>query len=204
MLSGLPRSHGHSPRSRRSSRSDRGRRRATSASPAPLWTARQAGEDDQECAADPAPHARAWICSSRPGRRLRCGRQVSTPILTGPAMDHQSSSNSLGSAALQLWTIRDAMAADADRALGRVKAAGFSAVELAPLPPGLTPERLADCLARHGLAVVSIHGDLPTPANIDHWGDRPRVPVLEDHLARLAARPAIRLPRRGAGPGLGL
>ena len=34
--------------------------------------------------------------------------------------------------------------------------------------------------------------------------DRPRVPVLQDHLARLAARPAIRLPRRGAGPGIGL
>ena len=69
--------------------------------------------------------------------------------------------------ALQLWTIRDAIAADADRALPRVKAAGFSAVELAPLPPGLTPARLAECLARHDLAVVSIHGDLPTPANID-------------------------------------
>ena len=33
---------------------------------------------------------------------------------------------------------------------------------------------------------------------------RPRVPVLEDHLARLAARPAIRFPRRAEGPGLGL
>jgi sugar phosphate isomerase/epimerase len=84
-------------------------------------------------------------------------------------MDHQSSSNSLGSAALQLWTVRGAMEADADRALGRVRAAGFSAVEVAPLPPGLTPGRLAECLSRHGLSVVSIHGDLPTPANIDLW-----------------------------------
>ena len=81
--------------------------------------------------------------------------------------------------ALQLWTVRDAFAADADRALARVKAAGFSAVELAPLPPGLTPARLAELLARHGLAVVSIHGDLPTPATIGHWArTRPRVPVL--------------------------
>jgi sugar phosphate isomerase/epimerase len=71
--------------------------------------------------------------------------------------------------ALQLWTIREAMATDADRALGRAKAAGFSAVEIAPLPPGLTPERLAESLDRHDLAVVSIHGDLPTPANIDQW-----------------------------------
>lgn len=71
--------------------------------------------------------------------------------------------------ALQLWTIREAMATDADLALGRVKSAGFSAVEAAPVPPGLTPGRLAESLARHDLAVVSIHGDLPTPANIDLW-----------------------------------
>jgi sugar phosphate isomerase/epimerase len=56
---------------------------------------------------------------------------------------------------------------DADLALGRVKAAGFTAVELAPLPPGLTPESLAETLARRNLAVVSLHGDLPTRANID-------------------------------------
>jgi sugar phosphate isomerase/epimerase len=71
--------------------------------------------------------------------------------------------------ALQLWTVRDALAADADLALSRVKAAGFSAVELAPLPPGLSPARMAESLARHDLAVVSIHGDLPTPATIGQW-----------------------------------
>ncbi|QDV36225.1 sugar phosphate isomerase/epimerase family protein [Tautonia plasticadhaerens] len=69
--------------------------------------------------------------------------------------------------ALQLWTIRDAMASDADEALRRVKAAGFRAVEVAPPPPGLTPGRLAECLSRYELAVVSIHGDLPIPTNID-------------------------------------
>jgi sugar phosphate isomerase/epimerase len=71
--------------------------------------------------------------------------------------------------ALQLWTIRDALATDVDEALSRVKAAGFSAVELAPLPPGLTSTSLAESLARHELAVVSIHGDIPTAANIDRW-----------------------------------
>ena len=71
--------------------------------------------------------------------------------------------------ALQLWTIRDALASDADQALRSVKSAGFAAVEIAPLPPGLTPERLAGCLSRHDLTVVSIHGDLPTAANIDLW-----------------------------------
>src|SRR4051812_21911187 len=84
-------------------------------------------------------------------------------------MDHQSDQPQQSPIALQLWTIRDAMATDADEALRRVKAAGFSAVEIAPLPPGLTPGRLAECLARHELVVVSIHGDLPTPANIDLW-----------------------------------
>src|SRR5437764_13835358 len=86
-------------------------------------------------------------------------------------MGPQAKSMSPESAALQLWTIRDAMAADADRALGRVRAAGFSAVELAPLPPGLAPERLAESLSRHGLSVVSIHGDLPTPSNIEPWAE---------------------------------
>ena len=71
--------------------------------------------------------------------------------------------------ALQLWTIRDALALDAAEALGRVKAAGFSAVEVAPPPPGLTPGCLAECLAQHDLTVVSIHGDLPGHANIGLW-----------------------------------
>lgn len=71
--------------------------------------------------------------------------------------------------ALQLWTIRDALGADPDRALERVKASGFTAVEVAPPPEGLAPEQLADRLAYHGLSVVSIHGDLPRRENIDSW-----------------------------------
>ena len=74
-----------------------------------------------------------------------------------------------GPVALQLWTIRDALASDPDHALRRVKEAGFSAVELAPPRPCLAPERLAESLARNGLAVVSIHGDLPTASNIARW-----------------------------------
>src|SRR5262245_66318003 len=89
-------------------------------------------------------------------------------------MDNQSARDDPSPIALQLWTIRDAMASDADESLRRVKAAGFSAVELAPLPPGLTPGRLVECLARHGLAVVSIHGDMPTPANIGLWAQAAR------------------------------
>ena len=77
-------------------------------------------------------------------------------------------------AALQLWTVRNAFAADADGALSLVKATGFSAVELAPLPPDLEPARLAESLTRRGLAVVSIHGDLPTPESIGRWADLAR------------------------------
>ena len=81
-------------------------------------------------------------------------------------MNYQSGHSPI---ALQLWTIRNAMALDADEALHRVKTVGFSAVEIAPLPPGLPPKYLSECLARHDLTVVSIHGDLPTTANIDLW-----------------------------------
>lgn len=84
-------------------------------------------------------------------------------------MDFPPDQNRSGPVALQLWTIRDAMATDAEGALLRVKRAGFSAVEIAPPPPGLTPEGLAEGLGRNDLAVVSIHGDLPTPANIGRW-----------------------------------
>ena len=67
--------------------------------------------------------------------------------------------------ALQLWTVRNALAADLDGTLARIRAAGFAAVELAPPPPGVTAEALVDKLDRHGLSVTSIHADLPTPGN---------------------------------------
>jgi sugar phosphate isomerase/epimerase len=89
-------------------------------------------------------------------------------------MGHHTDRGHPYSVALQLWTIRDALAADVDRALARVKAAGFPAVELAPPPPGLTPDRLAESLARHELAIVSLHGELPTPATIGHWAQLAR------------------------------
>jgi sugar phosphate isomerase/epimerase len=61
------------------------------------------------------------------------------------------------------------LASDADLALRRVREAGFTSVEVAPLPPGLSPEDFTECLARHDLAVVSVHGELPTPDNIAMW-----------------------------------
>jgi sugar phosphate isomerase/epimerase len=83
------------------------------------------------------------------------------------SMAHQKTSGA-SPVALQFWTVRDALAADVDGTLARVKASGFSAVELAPLPPSLSLACLIEALARHDLAVVSIHGDLPTPATISY------------------------------------
>jgi sugar phosphate isomerase/epimerase len=90
-------------------------------------------------------------------------------------MDEASNPASTFPIALQLWTIRDALAADAGQALGRVKKAGFSAVELAPLPPGPAPGQIADLIEQHGLKVVSIHAELPRPANIDSLRELTRV-----------------------------
>ena len=100
--------------------------------------------------------------------------------------------------ALQLWTVRDAFAADPDGTLARVKAAGFSAVELAPLPPGLPPARLAESLARHELAVVSIHGDIPSPTTIGHWANL----ACECRCARLIWHGWPRDPRFGSPNGV--
>jgi sugar phosphate isomerase/epimerase len=81
-------------------------------------------------------------------------------------MAHRTGEPTPAPIALQLWTVRAALADDADLALARVRAVGFSAVELAPLPPGLEPARFAEALADHGLAVVSVHVVLPTPATM--------------------------------------
>jgi sugar phosphate isomerase/epimerase len=75
---------------------------------------------------------------------------------------------------INLWTIRHALEGNVDRALAAVKAAGFSAVELAPLPPGLTSSRLVNCLQRHGLTVRSIHCDPPTPDTVGGSADLAR------------------------------
>jgi sugar phosphate isomerase/epimerase len=63
--------------------------------------------------------------------------------------------------ALQLWTIREALATDPRAALARVRAAGFDAVELAPLPESLTADALAELLRAESLAMRSLHAELP-------------------------------------------
>jgi len=65
------------------------------------------------------------------------------------------------SIALQLYTVRHALAQDAGETLRQVWNAGFRAVETAPLPSHLTPRRLGSLLREFGLSVTAAHGDLP-------------------------------------------
>ena len=74
--------------------------------------------------------------------------------------------------ALQLYTVRHALAADPAATLRRVREAGYRQVETAPLTPDLPASRLAALLCDEGLSVVAAHCDLPL-------GDR-REPVLDD------------------------
>ena len=57
---------------------------------------------------------------------------------------------------LQLYTVRDSLAADPDGTLRRVADAGYREVELAGLA-GMTATAFQEKLKRHGLAVPSIH-----------------------------------------------
>ncbi len=80
--------------------------------------------------------------------------------------------------ALQLYTVRHALAQDPAETLRQVHDAGYRAVETAPLPPELTPRQLGILLRDLGLSVTAMHGDLPL-------GDR-RAEVL-DAAAELGA-----------------
>lgn len=64
-------------------------------------------------------------------------------------------------AALQLYTVRNALAADFPGTLERVRQLGFQAVETYPFPPGVTPAEAGRVLRSLGLRVVSMHCDLP-------------------------------------------
>lgn len=63
--------------------------------------------------------------------------------------------------ALQLYTVRQALAQDAAGTLRRVHEAGYRSVETAPLPPGLTAREFGGMLRDHGLAVAAVHEELP-------------------------------------------
>ena len=70
--------------------------------------------------------------------------------------------------ALQLYSIREAMEADAASALGRVSEMGYTAVETAFFPEGWTLAKAAGLLRDTGLHAVSCHVEIPI-------GDQKRV-----------------------------
>ena len=75
-------------------------------------------------------------------RHPRCGPELRTKAHLAEQLMDPNRTNPI---ALQLWTIRDAIALDADLALGRVKAAGFKTYSegssSGPLSaPGNTPQ----------------------------------------------------------------
>lgn len=67
--------------------------------------------------------------------------------------------------ALQLYTVRHALAAHPSETLRRVRAAGFEQVETAPPTPELPASRLASLLRDHGFSVAAAHCDLPWGAH---------------------------------------
>jgi sugar phosphate isomerase/epimerase len=104
--------------------------------------------------------------------------------------------------ALQLYTVRRAMAENPEAALRGVRAAGYSSVETAPLVPPLTAPLLSELLGRHGLQVVAAHSELPIEENRERilqealelgatrivWHGWPRGPAFDslDGVRRLA------------------
>ena len=69
--------------------------------------------------------------------------------------------------ALQLYTVRNELAQDPERTLQRIKDTGIGAVEIAPLPDGLGPDRLARLLRSQELDVISMHCDLPLGSRLN-------------------------------------
>jgi sugar phosphate isomerase/epimerase len=63
--------------------------------------------------------------------------------------------------AIQLYTVRNQLAADFAGTLRRLGDIGYRAIETYPFPPGITLEAAAEVIAKLGLRVVSMHEELP-------------------------------------------
>jgi sugar phosphate isomerase/epimerase len=66
-----------------------------------------------------------------------------------------------GKLSVQLYTIRDQMAADPKSALSKLAAIGFKHVETAFWPKGMTLDQAAGLLKENGLSVSSAHIEMP-------------------------------------------
>ncbi len=65
----------------------------------------------------------------------------------------------------QLYTVRDAIEADAAAALARVAEMGYTAVETAFWPEGMTLTQASNLLKDAGLSVFSVHAEIPEGAH---------------------------------------
>jgi sugar phosphate isomerase/epimerase len=85
--------------------------------------------------------------------------------LTGMATLHQFSActptTPKGKLSVQLYTIRDQMAADPKSALSKLAGIGFKHVETAFWPKGMTLDQAAGLLKENGLSVSSAHIEMP-------------------------------------------
>lgn len=85
--------------------------------------------------------------------------------LTGMATLHQFSActptTPKGKLSVQLYTIRDQMAADPKSALSKLAGMGFKHVETAFWPKGMTLDQAAGLLKENGLSVSSAHVEMP-------------------------------------------
>ena len=67
--------------------------------------------------------------------------------------------------ALQLYSVRNDLERDVEKTLERIKSTGIQAVEVAPLPPGISPRLLAKRLKEFELEVAAMHCELPRGDN---------------------------------------
>ncbi len=68
---------------------------------------------------------------------------------------------------LQLYTLRDAMQSDVDGTLGRIADMGYTAVETAFWPEGMTPAQAGPLLKNAGLSVFAAHVEIPVGEHKD-------------------------------------
>ena len=78
--------------------------------------------------------------------------QYTEPVATEPPLPR------IG---FQLYTVRDAIDVDAAAALGRVAEMGYTAVETAFFPEGMTPAQAGKLLKDTGLSVFAAHVEIP-------------------------------------------
>jgi sugar phosphate isomerase/epimerase len=97
------------------------------------------------------------LALSRPGLEAWAGSSTFSDKKTVPRM------------ALQLWSVRQAIAEDLEGALRKVKSVGFHSVETAFFPDKVSLQQAGTALRKAGLKVSSMHCELPVGRQKDIW-----------------------------------